>query len=178
MNNGKIPRFYINKTGEYGDVRVSSMVRRHRSGTDLSMYDIFYKENPLVHADFSESTLTLNVKSASDEEIFVINESLRQMDHFRSIVVIHNDFHFPSGEHTPWALIVDGQKVPLISDIELHILDGSIYMAIPWKPIRKEMDKELDAMDSFFKKKGFGKPKKMSMAYEYQIRAEAPRRRR
>jgi hypothetical protein len=122
--NLKKPRFYMDRSGKFGDVVVDMRYNRmDGKGRPVNYTQLTYKENLLLSLDVA--TLHLELFACNNpDEVDILNEAFMQIDHFRGLLIIsQNEQRF---------LIVEGQKVPFTPGLEIIIFHGDYLVSRPW----------------------------------------------
>ncbi len=144
----KSPKFYLDKSGTYGDVAVSCDKLREIKGRNRLYVEVALRGNRVLTANAEYMHLQMWAREFSPEEMYVLNESLIQLDNFRGLMLIM--------QNNQWFVIVDGQKVQFVSGMEFCMNNGDYFIAVPYQAPEKKV-------------------KGKSGMFEYVIRYETPR---
>jgi hypothetical protein len=130
MNEVTRPKFYLDKSGKYGDIDVSTDTIRDYGGKRRNYCEVFFKGVKLLSYNPSQAHIVL-YRSLAHGEVFeaesiaLLNECLIQVEWFRGLLVLKQD--------KEWVVIINGRKVPFINGMELQTSNGETFMSVPYQ---------------------------------------------
>jgi hypothetical protein len=120
--NAKKP-FSIDKSGQYGDVTVECTWAKNslsKRGT-YQVVVLMWKGKVLLTMNGAKWFLRLTPAEFSVEEASIVNDALRQMGDFRSLMVVNRE-----GQ---WFIIVNGRRIRYNHCVDVQMLNGEMYVA-------------------------------------------------
>lgn len=120
----KRPKFYLDKSGTYGEVLVTTDSLREVKGRRRYYVEVFLRGNKLLVCNSEIMHLQLLAGTGNLDEMEVINEALVQLDTFRSLMLM--------GTEGQWVVVVDGQKMPFVPGMEFTVNNNDFFIAVPY----------------------------------------------
>jgi len=124
-----IPKFYVEQSGQYGEITVQYVRQVHHStGKNMSQLNLYHNGFMVLGADFSRNHLKFfTTPDGEATQVDVINEALRQIDYFRSLMIVKR--------YDKWMMVISGRFVPFMSGMEVTMWSDEFYASYPF--IRK-----------------------------------------